>query len=248
MEYNMPQVKVNGIEKNYDVWIPFRTPFYQELHNFMSLAAVDNIQISPVGRPVFVAVSGPNPLYESYNNNHKMDLLEETFTLHFSKIHLEYWKKTFEIEDINEFKRDYYSYYYYCKDYVKKPMNKHEYNYICNTKGNPLYNLKIKNYGKTFNEILSENPNIKDLLETLLNPFDKNIKGLNIKIKWVKVENDNDTSDWWEYDGKNNYRYISEDKRNNFSSNLSNVFKIDVNITPEEIKDKNLLIKMKYQE
>jgi hypothetical protein len=64
----------------------------------------------------------------------------------------------------------------------------------------------------------------------------------------VKVENDNDSSDWWEYDGKNNYRYISEADRKKFSSNLSNVFKIDVNITPEEIKDENLLIKMKYQE
>ena len=249
MEYNMPQVKVNGIEKNYDVWIPFRTPFYQELYNFMSLEAVVTLQQSPLARQVLVGgETGPNPLYESYHNGHKMDSFEEKFTLHFSKIHLEYWKKTFEIEDINEFKSDYYSYYYYCEELVKKPMNKGEYNYLCNTKGNPLYNLKIKNYGKTFNEILSENSNVKHLLETLLNPFDKNIKGLNIKIKWMKVENDNDSSDWWEYDGKNNYRYISEHERNNFSSNLSNVFKIDVNITPEEIKDENLLIKMKYQE
>ena len=84
-------------------------------------------------------------------------------------------------------------------------------------------------------------------MEKLLNPFDKIIKGLDIKIEWIKVDNNTDTSDWWEYKSYNVYNYISEEKRKGLTD-FSNIFKIDVNINAKKIEEKNLLIKMKDNE
>jgi hypothetical protein len=263
MEYNMPQVKVN--EKTYhpEYYLPY-SDIEKELFriiNYDSLNALFVKDINyyyPMVNLNLIPNGENNPLFEPFNDN----ITSSTSFLakyYISRIHLEFWKQTFDIDDINDFKEKYYYYYCYCVS-VKYGFNKKAFNpnitdleieRICKN-GNPLFNLKIKKINKTLNDIIKESPENKNFLEKLLNPFELINKGVNIEIKWEKVDNiaDTDTSDFWYLKDGKYIRMDSWDIQSHINKQrvISNIYKLLINITPEEIKDENLLIKMKYQE
>lgn len=255
--YDASYVKVNNIEKDYNKntfsyiysdepvtaelkkfgftqnYITDYIDFYRPEHTILDYVT-ENIN----GVDIVKAIAGPatsvslidpivkskffsdvvNPIVNSNNFFNKVNpLYQKTYWGYFSKIHLEYYKKTFVIEDIEKFIYDYKN---FIEPKTVQPDNR----------GNPLYHLKIRGDTKnrTFYDIYNEGKN-KDLLEELLNPFSKAVKGLNIDIKCEKVTDPNDPDDWYMVDTYGKYNFI-DDKSKLGTQLPNNLCKISINL------------------